>query len=50
MWEDNIKTNRREIRPSDTDWINLAKDRDQWMALANTIMNPWFYKLNYSRN
>jgi hypothetical protein len=21
------------------DWIDLAQDRDQWMALANTVMN-----------
>jgi hypothetical protein len=21
------------------DWINLAQDRDQWMALVNTMMN-----------
>jgi hypothetical protein len=20
-------------------WINLAQDRDQWMALVNTVMN-----------
>jgi hypothetical protein len=21
------------------DWIDLAQDRDQWMALVNTVMN-----------
>jgi hypothetical protein len=21
------------------DWIHLAKDRDQWWAFANTVMN-----------
>jgi hypothetical protein len=21
------------------DWINLARDRDQWRALVNTVMN-----------
>jgi hypothetical protein len=21
------------------DWIDLAKDRDQWRALVNTVMN-----------
>jgi hypothetical protein len=21
------------------DWVDLAQDRDQWMALVNTIMN-----------
>jgi hypothetical protein len=23
------------------DWIDLAQDRDQWMALVNTVMNLW---------
>jgi hypothetical protein len=23
------------------DWIYLAQDRDQWQALANTVMNIW---------
>jgi hypothetical protein len=23
------------------DWIDLAQDRDQWMALMNTVMNLW---------
>jgi hypothetical protein len=22
-----------------TDWINLAKDRDQWRAIVNMVMN-----------
>jgi hypothetical protein len=22
------------------DWIDQAQDRDQWMALVNTVMNP----------
>jgi hypothetical protein len=21
------------------DWIHMAEDRDQWMALVNTVMN-----------
>jgi hypothetical protein len=32
----NIKMNLREIRWGDIDWIDLAQDRDQWRALANT--------------
>jgi hypothetical protein len=23
------------------DWIDLAKDRDQWRAIVNTVMNLW---------
>jgi hypothetical protein len=23
----------------DMDWINLAQDRDRWLALLNTVMN-----------
>jgi hypothetical protein len=29
----------REIGWGDMDWIDLAKDRDQWMAVVNTVMN-----------
>jgi hypothetical protein len=38
MWENNIKTDLREIGWGGMDWINLAQDRDQWRALLNTIM------------
>jgi hypothetical protein len=27
------------------DWIDLAQDRDQWMALVNTVMNLRFHKM-----
>jgi hypothetical protein len=36
---DNIKTDLREIRWGGMDWIDLAKDRDQWRAVVNTVMN-----------
>jgi hypothetical protein len=29
----------REIGWGDMEWIDLAQDRDQWMALMNTAMN-----------
>jgi hypothetical protein len=38
-WLDNIKINLREMGWGDTDWINLAQDRDQWRALVNAVMN-----------
>jgi hypothetical protein len=37
-WEDNIKTNLREIW-DDMEWIHLVHDRDQWRAPVNTAMN-----------
>jgi hypothetical protein len=38
-WEDNVIMNLREIGWSGMDWIDLAQDRGQWKALANTVMN-----------
>jgi hypothetical protein len=38
-WVDNIKMDLREIRWDGVDWIELAEDRDQWRAVANTVMN-----------
>jgi hypothetical protein len=36
---DNIKMDLREIGWYGMDWIDVAKDRDQWRALVNTVMN-----------
>jgi hypothetical protein len=38
-WVDNIKMDLREIGWSGMNWIDLAKDRDRWRALVNTVMN-----------
>jgi hypothetical protein len=38
-WEDNIKMDIREIGFGYVDWINLARDRNTWRALVNTVMN-----------
>jgi hypothetical protein len=38
-WEDNIKMDFRKIGWGGMDLIILAKHRDQWRALMNTIMN-----------
>jgi hypothetical protein len=38
-WVDNIKMHLRELRSDGMDWIDLAKDRDQWKALVNAVMN-----------
>jgi hypothetical protein len=26
---------------SDVEWIDMAEDKDQWRALANTVTNLW---------
>jgi hypothetical protein len=31
----------REIGWGGMDWIDLAQDRDQWMALSNMVMKLW---------
>jgi hypothetical protein len=38
-WEDNIRTDLREIGFGDVDWIHWAQDRDRWRALVNMVMN-----------
>jgi hypothetical protein len=38
-WEDNIRMDVREIRWEGVDWLHLAQDRDQWLAVVNTVMN-----------
>jgi hypothetical protein len=35
----NIKINLREIGWDGMEWIDLAQDMYQWMALVNTVMN-----------
>jgi hypothetical protein len=38
-WLNNIKIDLREIGWDGMDWIDLAQDRDQWLALVNMAMN-----------
>jgi hypothetical protein len=37
-WEDNIKTDLKEIGIDEANWIRLAQDRVQWWAFVNTVM------------
>jgi hypothetical protein len=40
--EDNIKMDFREVGwRGDTDWIELAQDRDRWRALVDVVINLW---------
>jgi hypothetical protein len=38
-WNDGIRMDFREIGWRSVDWIQLARDRDRWRALVNTVMN-----------
>jgi hypothetical protein len=38
-WLDNIKMDLGEIGWDGRDWIELAQDSDQWMAVVKTAMN-----------
>jgi hypothetical protein len=38
-WVDNIWMDLGEVRWGDVDWIGLAKDRNRWRALVNSVLN-----------
>ena len=38
-WEDNIKMDLQEVGCEGMDWIELAQDRDMWLAHMNAVMN-----------
>jgi hypothetical protein len=38
-WVDNIRMDLGEVGWSYVDWIGLAKDRNRWRALVNSILN-----------
>jgi hypothetical protein len=43
-WVDNIRMDLGEVGWGDVDWIGLAKDRDRWRALVDSVLNlrvPW---------
>jgi hypothetical protein len=40
-WADKIRIHLREIGWEGVDWIHLARDRDQWRVIVNTVMKPW---------
>jgi hypothetical protein len=35
----NIKRDLGEVGCGDVDWIGLAKDRNRWRALVNSVLN-----------
>jgi len=38
-WEDNIKMDLQEVGGGCGDWMELAQDRDSWLALVSMVMN-----------
>jgi hypothetical protein len=38
-WVDNIRIDLGEVGWGDVDWIGLAKDRNRWRALVNSVLN-----------
>jgi hypothetical protein len=38
-WVDNIRMDLREVGWGDVDRIGLAKDRNRWRALVNSVLN-----------
>jgi hypothetical protein len=38
-WKDEIRIDFMEIGWGSVDWIQMAQDRDRWLALVNTVMN-----------
>jgi len=38
-WEDNIKMHLQVVGCGGVDWIELAQDRDRWLARVNGVMN-----------
>jgi hypothetical protein len=40
-WDGNIKVNLKEIGWEGVDSINLVDDKDQWLAVLNTVIYLW---------
>jgi hypothetical protein len=38
-WVDNIRLDLGEVGWGDVDWIGLAKDRNRWRAVVNSVLN-----------
>jgi hypothetical protein len=38
-WVDNIRMHLGDVGWGNVDWIGLAKDRNRWRALVNSVLN-----------
>jgi hypothetical protein len=41
-WKNNIRMYLKEIEWKDVDWMHLAQDKDQWLALVKTVIKLLF--------
>jgi hypothetical protein len=41
-WVDNIRMDLGKVGWGDVDWIGLAKDRNRWRTLVNSVLNLRF--------
>jgi hypothetical protein len=44
-WKGNIEMDLQEVGWGGMDWIDLARVRDRWPAVMNTVMNFRFHKM-----
>jgi hypothetical protein len=44
-WVDNIRIDLGEVGWGDVDWVGLAKDRNRWRALVNSVLNLGFHEM-----
>jgi hypothetical protein len=40
-WVNNIRMDLEEVGWGDVNWIGLAKDRNRWRAVVNSVLNLW---------
>jgi hypothetical protein len=40
-WVDNIRIDLGAVGWGGVDWIGLAKDRNRWIAVVNSVLNLW---------
>jgi hypothetical protein len=44
-WLDNIRMDLEEVGWGDVDWIGLARDRNRWRALVNSVLILRFHEM-----